>query len=345
MQYEIQMPQQGSDQPRIEHVHGDNWLEALRRGLAAAGLPAPTRNLACDLQDDESVIVTDTGSGHVYRVMPVRVGAGRPPSGGPRAAPTVTWRLPTPTFESPPDTRASAPSRNEDTTQRPLNDPFSEDEVGVFSTADRTPRTAQGRHTLPGASRSTRDWSESSQESPTSPSLAAHGVPRTRRAEALERELAEFPHLGRDIHEACNFAVDVGRVHVPSGAGSVLLIDARDRCLYFAAARGPKAALVATQRIPLEVGIAGASIRQRQTLNIVDPGRDPRFAASFADAVGYHPRSIVCAPVFAGNKAFGVVELLDREQRDAFSDEDADLVTLLARRLGEHFASLLPRRG
>lgn len=359
MLYEIHMPQPGVDRPRVESVHGDNWLDALRRGLAAAGLPAPARNLACDLQDDESVIITDTTTGRVYRVVPVRgTGFSGPMTTTPRgrklspSAGTVRVHTPAPgTLEASALPEDTAPVRD-------LADPFSEDEFQVQSPLRSQP---DARVTLPGGVRRdtlssapahrTEDLDPDGIGNTPPPDDVTSTLPsgqrradRQRRIEAIVRELAELEHLGRDIHDACNFTLDIARSHIPCGAGSVLLIDARDRCLYFAAARGPKAAIVASQRIPLEVGIAGASIRQRQPINVRDPARDARFASGFADSVGYYPRSLVCAPVFAGNRAFGVIELLDREQREAFSDDDTELLVTAARRLGEHFASLLPRK-
>lgn len=320
MLYEIHIPEPGTQRSRVESVHGDNWLDALRRGLASAGLPAPTRNLACDLQDDESVILTDTTTGRIYQVIPVR---GKPTPGDATAASARRRNAVSAGFlrEQPPSSDATRATATLDETPpiRDLADPFSDDELPVPS-----PTTPSG-------------------DAPAQAALRR--VDRQRRFDALERELAELEQLGRDIHDACNLTLDIARAHAPASAGSVLLIDARDRCLYFAAARGPKAAIVASQRIPLEVGIAGASIRQRQPINVRDPGRDPRFASNFADSVGYHPRSLLCVPVFAGHRTFGVIELLDREQLDAFTDDDTEMLVVVARKLGDHFASLLPRKG
>lgn len=377
MLYEIHMPQPGSPQPRVEYVHGDNWLDALRRGLSAAGLPAPTRNLACDLQDDESVIITDTGSGQVFRVAPVRGSSGGMAAIGRSSVDAVpVIRVQTPTSERsavdprPSVDRPAPPGGDEGL--RDMADPFvDEPDDGVASGvlpmhlhARRSGVVTVTSDTLPsvpsmdpdegaprpvdpasGWSIRTADYDPDAGPEPDPASDPRRQEHLRRRCEAIDRELAELEHLGRDIHDACNFTLDVARAHVPCGAGSVLLIDARDRCLYFAAARGPKAALVSNRRIPLEVGIAGAAIRERRPLNIGDPRRDRRFASNLADAIGYHPRSLVCAPIFSGRKAFGVLELLDREQLDGFSDDDVEVLALAARRLGEHFASLLPGGG
>jgi len=373
MLYEIHMPQPDRDEPRVEHVYGENWLDALRRALAAAGLPAPTRNLACDLQDDESVVITDTGTGQVFRVLPARDRTARATLGGPRRAHDSVGilRVSTPPADGgrgPTDvTDGHAPS----STLRDLSDPFGEDETAssreepdpplevTAPSMAAPPNLSIGEATVPDGLSELDQLDQRTtgiirpiggrSAGPVTP-LRGHPMAqaalddrdRRHRLDALDREMVELEHLGRDIHDACNFTLDAVRAHIPCNAGSVLLIDARDRCLYFAAVRGPKAGVLASQRIPLEVGIAGESIRQRRSLNVRDPANDPRFASSFADAVGYHPRALLCTPVFAGRKAFGVLELLDRDQREAFDAIDQELLALAAHRLGAHFASLLP---
>jgi putative methionine-R-sulfoxide reductase with GAF domain len=328
-------------------------------------MPAPTRNLSCDLQDDESVIITDTGSGQVFRVAPVkRANASVRPRASADQVPMIRVHTPMGDRGTLDMETGDAPFDAEHGGARDMADPFGEEPddglaSGVAPMLMHPPRTARpgaAADTVPAVPPVHADdsgpWRVTATAPPSSPTTKPMGAARTtdprreehlrRRREAIEREMSELEHLGRDIHDACNFTLDVARAHVPCGAGSVLLIDARDRCLYFAAARGSKAAVIANRRIPLEVGIAGASIRERRPLNIVDPRHDRRFASNFADTIGYHPRSLVCAPIFAGRKAFGVIELLDREQADAFTDDDIEVLSLLARRLGAHFASLLP---
>ena len=162
---------------------------------------------------------------------------------------------------------------------------------------------------------------------------------------SLARDLAGLPTFGADIVAACDYVLSVAMAHIPSDAGSVLLVDPHARSLYFATARGPVAASLTHKRIPLEVGIAGASIRDRVTLNIVEPGADPRFARGFAEAVGYHPKAILCAPILDGTRAFGVVELLDPLENDVagFSAGAEGTLTSAAQLLGAHLASTLAK--
>jgi len=281
MQYEILLPEASASPAQTVTVHADNWLEALRRGHAVAGRPAPTRNLAFDLKDDGAVVVTATETGLTSTVAPkAPASAARPSLDGARPV-------------------------------APAFDPFDDDDA----LASATPVVAPQRIISP------------TQAAPAS----------------LVRDLAGLSTLGGDIVAACDHALTVAMAHVPCAAGSVLLVDPRARSLYFASARGPVAGSLTHKRIPLEVGIAGASIRDRATLNIAEPGADPRYARGFADAVGYHPSAILCAPILDATRAFGVVELLDPQGANTacFSTDAEAIVTTVARLLGEHLTSTL----
>lgn len=523
MLYEIHLADGGSGYRRVERVMGQNWLHALRQGLASAGLPAPTRNLSCDLQEDDSVVVTDHGSGQVYRVSPVeRRGASNHSAARPPPAPVATpaetpdqeSRRPLPTWRPLPPLAPTTPvlplASQIEILPDATEDRFSTQTTGAhalseavaetlrradaalqeaaeladpFSAGPRLPSRDDGPLPDPFGSpaygtsptgeepgdEATYEWPPTDHDAPSdpfgnAPASGAHfatpadpyarsvlpsppvdpsGVPEAKwpsatslddRHETLERhvnavygpladppssppsrddlatvvyrrgpgqppevgaerhafdepirlkpedasapaapytpyprgmpeihtpsppppvpddrgwldgldyELAELQHLGNDVRDACNFALDVTRHHVPCSAGAVLLIDARDRRLYFAAARGPQAAIVSSSRIPLDAGIAGAAIRKRTPLRVVNPDREPRLRSSFADSLGYRPNSLLCAPIFAGKRAFGVVELLDRQYANGFGDADAAVLSRVTARLGEHFQHLL----
>ncbi len=317
--YEIHIPPGGDEtSPRVERVHGENWLEALRRGLARAGHPAPTRNLGFEFRADGAVVVNDADAGRVYHVVPV-------------VRPT-----PQPSSVAPPATTAAEPAPPDVTEPDEVPDPFADE--GTAQAA--TPQRSGALDTVDYEEAGMLESQEMAEMQLTrSPETEASGEPHP-----LLSELDQLSRFPADVYGACAFVLDALRAHIPSEAGSVLLIDARDRCLYFAVARGPHAAGLSTQRVPLEVGLAGACIRSRRVLNIVDPAHDPRFARSIADAVGHMPRSILAAPIVAGRRAFGVLEILDRTERRGFTEEDEHLAKRAGRRLGVFFSGLLPAR-
>ena len=343
--YEIYIPPEGGERsPRVERVHGENWLEALRRGLATAGRPAPARNLGFELQDDGTVVVNDADAGRAYHVVPVST---------PKPRRLAT---PAPYPATPAPVAAPEPDRGDD-----LEDPFAgEDDLDTAVAPMALPARGRARPSgetavvreRPTARRpgvlETVDYEEAGMlESQEMPALRPSDLPGAADSDErhpLMQELDALRRFPADVYGACAYVLDALRAHIACEAGSALLIDARDRCLYFAVARGPNVAGLTTQRVPLEVGLAGACIRGRRVVNIIDPAHDPRFARSIADAVGHVPRSILAAPITSGARAFGVVELLDRTGRRGFSEEDEELTRRAGRRLGDFFAALLPGR-
>jgi GAF domain-containing protein len=148
------------------------------------------------------------------------------------------------------------------------------------------------------------------------------------------------PLRGLDAASASAQVLDICQQIAPCDASSVLLIDTRERSLYFAVARGPLSAGLLNQRVPLEVGLAGACIRTRRSINLVDPVTDARFARTIADTVGHIPRAIVAVPVLHERRIFGVIELLDPSHTRAFSGDQEARLRRAARHLGQHLAAL-----
>ncbi|MFN3202128.1 MAG: GAF domain-containing protein [Bradymonadia bacterium] len=385
MLYEVHIPQPGQRPPRVERVHGDNWLDALRRGLAAASLPAPTTNLACDLQDDESVIITDTGTGKVFRVQPARLGA------NPRRL-----SLNTTPMSPPPQMEAGHRSSSESALSDPLSDPgeaslmdplaslktpasvtgdasmadpmmISSDHSEVIrpSALQPEPTPHDDRPTMPrtlppvtspnrpddlinealgGGDDRHDDFDDEPTLTTTQSAFAGRHVQSTLSFDDVSMELDELRMMGRDIHDACNFTLDVLLGRVGCRGGAIMLIKPHQRSFYFAAVRGPRLASYVQQLVPLADGVPGAALRSRRPVNLIDPAHSPLYARDFTSAHDVPPRSILCVPVFAQAKAFGMIDLVDRIGRDGFTQEDEELTTLCAQRLGDHFASLLPRR-
>ncbi len=348
--YEIHIP--GEDGGRVERVHGDNWLDALRRGLASAGLPAPTRNLGVAFGKDGAVDITDNDAGRTYTVTPVREAPTKTATGPMQltivdevddpfadddsAGPGLPVRPPvTATPAKPRQTRKRAsrlgamafgPYRR--AIRQPSNAP---EQPGVIEGGE----TGSGPHPAADSGPYAAVESGPPRAADSGPYPAADAD-----SDPLLLDLGIFEQFDGKPAEAAAFLLDRAMHHVPCAAGSVLLIHPRERCLYFAAVRGSKADALVDQRVPLEVGLVGHCVRTRRSLNVIDPPRDPRFARTIADTVGYVPSSIVCLPIIAGKRTFGALELLDRLGEETFSEAEEASLRRASRLLGK----LLVRR-
>jgi GAF domain-containing protein len=113
-------------------------------------------------------------------------------------------------------------------------------------------------------------------------------------------------------------------------AGALFLVDEAHDELTFEVAIGPKAAEVKSVRVPLGQGVAGLVAVSGQPMAIADAGRDPRHASDIAQQIGYYPETILCVPLFYGDRLTGVLELLDKDGAPAFSAADMNTLGLFA---------------
>ncbi len=113
-------------------------------------------------------------------------------------------------------------------------------------------------------------------------------------------------------------------------AGALFLVDEAHDELTFEVAIGPKAAEVKRIRVPLGQGVAGLVAVSGQPMAIADAGRDPRHASDIAQQIGYYPETILCVPLFYGDRLTGVLELLDKDGASAFSAADMNTLGLFA---------------
>jgi GAF domain-containing protein len=124
--------------------------------------------------------------------------------------------------------------------------------------------------------------------------------------------------------------VEVARAIFGARAASIFLLDEAADELVFEAVAGEGSDKLVGMRFPSSTGIAGWVLVTRQPLVLEDVAEDPRFARDAAEATGYVPQGLMAVPLLHGERALGVLEVLDRPQRSRFSLEEMDLLGLFA---------------
>ncbi len=136
--------------------------------------------------------------------------------------------------------------------------------------------------------------------------------------------------LGGDeetFRELLQSIVDVARTIFAAQAASIFLLDEETDELVFEAVSGAgEGALVGT-RFPSSTGIAGFALVTRQPLVVDDLTADPRFSSERAAATGYVPTGIVATPLLYGERALGVLSVLDRATERPFGLAELDLLS------------------
>jgi signal transduction histidine kinase len=116
---------------------------------------------------------------------------------------------------------------------------------------------------------------------------------------------------------------------VGAEAGSILLREPKTDDLYFRLARGERGPELLRLRVPLDQGIVGWVVTERQPLIVNRPVEDARFNVAFAERVGFMPRNILCAPLLSDGATLGAIELLNKAAGERFTPEDLRIVTLI----------------
>jgi serine phosphatase RsbU (regulator of sigma subunit) len=142
----------------------------------------------------------------------------------------------------------------------------------------------------------------------------------------LETLLAVAESLGHQIHldELLRTMVSEVTAAMRAERSSLLLYDSGTDELYSKVAEGMQTYEI---RIPLSVGVAGATARTRMTINMPDAYRDPRFDRSVDLKTAFRTRSILSTPIIGENqRLIGVVQVLNKLDGTVFTADDEALL-------------------
>jgi putative ABC transport system ATP-binding protein len=88
-------------------------------------------------------------------------------------------------------------------------------------------------------------------------------------------------------------------------------------------------------RLPIGVGVAGKVARSGETMNIADAQHHPDFSPEIDRRTGYQTRSILSMPIKSrAGAVVGVVQVLNKQDQDAFTPADEKTLQNFAQSLG-----------
>jgi diguanylate cyclase (GGDEF)-like protein len=117
---------------------------------------------------------------------------------------------------------------------------------------------------------------------------------------------------------------------VPSEASSLLLYDAEGRELVFRASRTLQPGLIDGLRLPCDKGIAGWVARHREAVCIADVTKDQRYFVGVEEQSHFVPRSMLCVPMLSKGSLLGVVQVINKIDGTAFTEDDLRIAQTLA---------------
>jgi signal transduction histidine kinase len=159
--------------------------------------------------------------------------------------------------------------------------------------------------------------------------------------QALKSEkLGTAIELGAIVNSTLNLAEvsaliirHVNRV-THSVASTLMLLDNETGELVFSVPTGPKADKLTDMRLPPGKGIAGWVAQHEEPLLVSDARKDPRFYTGIDEISGFETKSILCVPLKTKTKLIGVLEVINKEDGTAFTEEDATLLSIFAYQAG-----------
>lgn len=302
-------------------IEGQNWMDALRTGLANIG-QGPISNIMCDIQPDNSIHVTDTGTRRVFRLRETAApGGGISPPAAPAPAPRAAAPAPAPA----PAPRAAMMAA----VAVPAAAPAPRAAAPAPAPAPPPQRAAQFHSGPAPAMRA------ESQPTATDPALKAAEV-------ATELDvtdaIADVFDATQDLlmsdridpKAVADTLLDLALRKIPAEAGTFYLADVNGHDLHFTAVRGPKADALRRGNFSVKVGqgIIGFCAQEGVCLVIRDMQHDNRYFAAIAEAIGYQPRDTLCASAEKDGRLFGAIQLIN-SKRGSFTSAEMELMRYL----------------
>jgi Nif-specific regulatory protein len=144
------------------------------------------------------------------------------------------------------------------------------------------------------------------------------------------REISTWVSSVQDLDQLLELIIETATRMMDAKASSLLLLDPKTKKLYFKVATGEKKDDVKRFEIELGQGIAGYVAETGESLLIPDVSQDPRWYKEISESIGFSTRSIACVPLKVMNEIIGVVEIIDKADKSAITNEDLKILSVFA---------------
>jgi GAF domain len=111
---------------------------------------------------------------------------------------------------------------------------------------------------------------------------------------------------------------------------SVLLYDEANNEFEFFTAFGETGMTLVSVRFPADKGIAGRALRERKTQVVNDVQNDPDFYGNIDEDHNFRTKSIIVAPLIAGEESVGVLNAINKIETKYFNKEDDQILSAIA---------------
>lgn len=144
------------------------------------------------------------------------------------------------------------------------------------------------------------------------------------------QEVSDLIIAQLEIDEVLDRIMDIILKVMQTDAGTLMLIDELEKCLIFKITKGEKADAIKGYKLKLGEGIAGWVAQTGKPAMIPDVSKEPRFKPEIDEEIKYKTYNILCMPMKVKDRIIGVVEVINKLDKEPFSMDDSDLLTALA---------------
>ncbi len=140
------------------------------------------------------------------------------------------------------------------------------------------------------------------------------------------RAIISVPELDQVLVQVTNQAMTV----FDAESASVLLLDANRNELVFHTVTGPKGDQLVGERFDATLGIAGQAMRTGRAVQVTDVKRNRHFFDGVDAKTHMRTQCLIAAPLIHREEVLGVVEIINPQNRQSFSDTDVELAQIFA---------------
>lgn len=116
-------------------------------------------------------------------------------------------------------------------------------------------------------------------------------------------------------------------------ASTLYRIDPHTNELVFMITKGEAAHILEEKRMPIGQGVAGWVAVNGKSLIVNDPAQSTLFDSSVDSQTGFTTSNILCVPLRIQKRTVGVLEVMNKEEGDGFTEEDKDWLSVIGRQV------------
>jgi len=133
-----------------------------------------------------------------------------------------------------------------------------------------------------------------------------------------------------DLDILLNKIITYAAVIVKAEAASILLLDKKKQELYFKASLGKKSREIKKYKVKVGEGIAGWVAEKGKSLIVDDVHKDSRWAKKIDSSTKFTTKSLVCVPLNLEKEIMGVMEVINKKDKEYFDKEDEEILNSFA---------------